>query len=667
MKNAALKLAAVLAVALALPFAACSGDDDKPDPGPIAVTDVTLDPATMELAVGGPGKSLTATVLPTNATDKSVTWKSEPTGIVNIAGAGATVTVNPATAGTTKITVATTDGNKTAECTVTVAPQVVVTSVTLAPTTLSLTLGGTNGVLTAAIEPANATNKNLTWSSLPTGVVNIAGTGATVTVSPAAAGTTTITVTTADNNKTAECAVTVIDPNATIPVTDVTLSQTTMSLAPGATGGLAATIEPSGATDQRVTWSSDSEAVATVTGNVGNAMAATVTAVAAGSATITVTTTDGNKTAICAVTVRQQPPKAFRATFAAGGEHTLAIKSDGALWAWGDNLYGQVGDGTTIQRNYPVPVDQTTDWVAVSCGWSHSVALKGDGGVWTWGWNYWGHLGHGDETDRRTPTRVGTDTDWAAVSAGHYYTAALKVDGSLWVWGRNTYGQLGLGDEDTRHVPVQMGTDYDWAAVSCNADTTVAIKVDGSLWAWGWNWYGEVGDGSFAQQNSPVPVGTDTDWAATTSGSNGHMLATKGNGDVWGWGYNWWGALGDGSADRYRGTPALVSADGDWESVSAGFEHSIIVKGDGSLWTCGSNAYGALGDGSDAGERRSPVKVGDDNDWAAADGHRHTVAGKTDGSVWTWGNNSYGALGDGTTAHRNYPLQVATGFRVPVN
>jgi uncharacterized protein YjdB len=305
MKNLTLKLAAAFAAALALSLAACSGDDE-PSQDSVAVTGVSLSPTTMELTVGSPGKALTAEVQPAGATDKGVTWGSSPGGVVDIVGTGLAVTVNPLTVGVTTITVITKDKGETATCHVNVAAPVAVTSVTLAPTTLSLTLGGAGQSLTATVAPADATDKSVTWKSEPNGVVNIAGTGATVTVSPAAAGTAAITVTTADNNKTATCAVTVIDPSAAIDVTGVALSQATMSLiVGGANGALTATIEPADATNKNVTWASSNNAAATV---AESGLTATVIALAAGTSNITVTTQDGSWTATCAVTVSAGSP-----------------------------------------------------------------------------------------------------------------------------------------------------------------------------------------------------------------------------------------------------------------------------------------------------------------------------------------------------------------------
>jgi alpha-tubulin suppressor-like RCC1 family protein len=193
-----------------------------------------------------------------------------------------------------------------------------------------------------------------------------------------------------------------------------------------------------------------------------------------------------------------------------------------------------------------------TDWAAAQCGQWYTVALTTDGSLWAWGYNSYGQLGLGDRDHRYTPSRVGTDTDWDAVRAGDDHTVALKDDGSLWAWGRNYDGQLGIGDTDSRSTPVQVGADADWAAVEAGRYHTVAVRTDGSLWAWGRNHYGQLGLGDMDERSTPVQVGTDTDWAAVETGYY-HTMALKTDGSLWAWGDNWFGQLGDGSAweDRF--------------------------------------------------------------------------------------------------------------------
>jgi uncharacterized protein YjdB len=264
----------------------------------VPVAGVSLDKTSITLVVGN-ADTLTPIFQPANASNQAVSWSSSNTAVASVQG-GVVRAVAP---GVATITVTTHDGGRVATCAVTVMSEdnsVHVTGVTLSQATMSLQTGG-SGMLVAAVQPSNATNKNVTWSSSNPGVAGISGSGAAVTINANAAGAATITVTTSDGGKTAQCSVTVVSQN--IPVTGVSLSQTTMSLQTGGAGGLTATIQPGNATNQAVTWTSSNNAVATV-GGVG--LGTTVAAVGAGTATITVTandTTNGTKTATCAVTV----------------------------------------------------------------------------------------------------------------------------------------------------------------------------------------------------------------------------------------------------------------------------------------------------------------------------------------------------------------------------
>jgi len=251
--------------------------------GSIPVTGVILGPSTStSISIGGT-ILLTATVQPTNATNKNITWVSSNASIATVSNG----TVTGVAAGTATIIVATQDANKTATCVVNVV--VPVTGVSLNKRTTSISVNGGTETLTATIAPANATNKNVTWSTSDASI----GTVSNGTVTGVAAGTATITATTQDGSKTDTCVVTV----AKIPVTSVSLSKTSATVSVGGTDTLTATVAPANATDKDVTWFSSNDTIATVSSG------GLVTGVAAGTATIIVLTKDGGKTATCAVTV----------------------------------------------------------------------------------------------------------------------------------------------------------------------------------------------------------------------------------------------------------------------------------------------------------------------------------------------------------------------------
>jgi alpha-tubulin suppressor-like RCC1 family protein len=333
---------------------------------------------------------------------------------------------------------------------------------------------------------------------------------------------------------------------------------------------------------------------------------------------------------------------------AGGGYHSLAIKADGTVWACGDNMGGQLGDGTTTNRAQPVQVVGLSGGVAVAGGQFHSLALKGDGTVWTWGDNGYGQLGDGTTTSRSTAAQVPVLSGVIAVAAGSFHTLALRSDGTVWAWGRNNGGQIGNGTSGSSSVclsPVQVSGLSEVTAIACGAIHGLALQSDGRLWAWGGNQSGQLGDGTEVGRNVPVPVAGIAD-VVKVAGGNSHSLAITSDGTVWAWGQNAYGQLGDTTALE-RHDPVQVSGLSGVAAVTAGEHCSLAVKSDGTLWAWGYNAHGQLGDGTTT-NRFAPVPVSDfAGVTAVAAGSLHSLAVRSDGSVWAWGYNEYGQLGDG--------------------
>ncbi len=224
----------------------------------------------------------------------------------------------------------------------------------------------------------------------------------------------------------------------------------------------------------------------------------------------------------------------------AGGEfHSLALKRDGSLWAWGVNVSGQLGLSHRLGGELtltPTCVGVANDWAAVAGGEDSSLALKKNGSLWAWGDNVAGHLGLGNAAAViDSPTRVGTATDWAVIACGGQNSLALKKDGSLWAWGMNDDGQLGLGDTKERNSPTRIGTASDWAGVAGGGTHSLALKRDGSLWAWGNNYSGQLGLGNTTWERSPTRVGSANDWSAIAAAAD-WSLALKTDGSLWAWG-----------------------------------------------------------------------------------------------------------------------------------
>ena len=217
-----------------------------------------------------------------------------------------------------------------------------------------------------------------------------------------------------------------------------------------------------------------------------------------------------------------------------------------------------MGDGTYTDNSSPVQISNFTNVTAIACGGSHSLALKSDGTLWVWGHNDYGQLGNGTTTDSNSPVQVSSLSDVSAVAGGAYHSIALKSDGTVWAWGSNWNGQLGDGSNTYSQTPVQVSSLSYISAIESGSSHNLVLKSDGSVWAWGLNWYGQLGNGSTTDSNTPVQVRSINDVTAITGGMY-HNLAVKSDGKVWAWGDNAYSELGEGAFTAwYRTTPVQV-------------------------------------------------------------------------------------------------------------
>lgn len=334
-------------------------------------------------------------------------------------------------------------------------------------------------------------------------------------------------------------------------------------------------------------------------------------------------------------------------SISAGYQSTLAIKSDGTLWAWGDNDFGQLGTGNFVAKNSPTQVGTDTNWKEVSCGENHAVAIKTDGTLWAWGDNFGGQLGEGGLLNMsNVPIQVGSDTDWQTISAGSYHTMALKSNGTLWGWGWNFAAQVGDGTTVDVLFPTQIAVGSTFKSIGTGAYFSHAIKTDGTLWGWGDNSFGQMGDGTNNFYLSPTQIGADANWKSIDGGDT-YSLAIKTNGTLWSWGANFEGNLGDGTLlDRWF--PLQIGTDTNWKSVSTKFYHVSALKTNGTLWSWGFNAFGQLGDGTII-QKSIPIQIGTANNWKLASaGVYHSIALDNDGTVFASGDDQFLQLVNGS-------------------
>ncbi|MGH7493184.1 MAG: T9SS type A sorting domain-containing protein [bacterium] len=246
----------------------------------------------------------------------------------------------------------------------------------------------------------------------------------------------------------------------------------------------------------------------------------------------------------------------------AGGWFSVALKTDGTVWAWGHNASGQVGEGG-IDTSFPAPVQTSTinKIIDVTTGFQHAIALNSDGTVWTWGDNTYGQLGDGSTTDRYTPVQISGLANIIAIAGGKEYSLAVKSDGTIWAWGRNHVGQLGDNSTTDRINPVQVSGLTNAVAVAAGHYASYAVKSDGSIWAWGYNAYGQLGDGTSSNRLTAVQATGVSGVFQVLSGYE-HSLIAKDTWDVFATGGNSWGQLGDGSTSNrttYTATVGLKS------------------------------------------------------------------------------------------------------------
>jgi alpha-tubulin suppressor-like RCC1 family protein len=312
--------------------------------------------------------------------------------------------------------------------------------------------------------------------------------------------------------------------------------------------------------------------------------------------------------------------------------HNLFIKDDGTLWASGSNYFGQLGDGSRIDREEPVMI--MGDVTSMSAGSSHTLILKNDGTLWGCGDDSLGQLGDGVMPPHTYPVLIATGVKDMAAGSG--FSLFLKTDQSVWACGDNSYGQLGDGSMDNRDLPVKVMEGVQ--DVAAGESHSVFCKTDGTVLTCGSNEFGQLGIDSALVRHALVPQPI-TGGAESVRAGFKYTLVLKSDRTMWGCGYNEYGQLGDTSMEnRY----ALVKASSDVRSVVAGAGFSMTVKNSGDLWVCGWNYYGNWGNGSWE-DRYMPSMVTSDVKSAAA-GLYYGLVLKNDGSVWTYGISEKGAV-----------------------
>ncbi|GAB2721942.1 hypothetical protein GCM10027038_20660 [Arthrobacter bambusae] len=402
----------------------------------------------------------------------------------------------------------------------------------------------------------------------------------------------------------------------------------------------------------------------------------TGTPTAVGITSFTATTMDSRgATAAATFNLGTQPARPLGLTgvksIASSGTTAYAIKSDGTVWAWGNNDHGQLGNGTTANSNIPVEVTGLTGATAITAKDSIAYALLQDGTIRAWGWNLNGQLGDGTTTDSSIPVRVGGITGATAITTTgdgiHGFTAyALLQDGTVRAWGYNGNGELGNGTATNSSVPVQVTGLAGTAAVRTNEHTAYALLQDGTVRAWGNSLFGQLGNGTagpYVSSRTPVPV-TGITGATAITANHYNAYALLQDGTVRAWGYNGSGELGNGStygSTPYSSTPVQVTGLTATTAITASDDTAYALLQDGTVRAWGWNNEGQLGNGTTTMFSTTPVPVTGITGATAVTADHYTHAAYAllrDGTVRAWGTNNGGQLGNGTTTTTSVPVQV---------
>ena len=338
-----------------------------------------------------------------------------------------------------------------------------------------------------------------------------------------------------------------------------------------------------------------------------------------------------------------------------------AIKTDGTLWTWGQNTVGQLGDGTIVSKTSPVSVIGGGTWKDIAVGQQYMAAIKTDGTLWSWGNNNSGQLGTGDTVNYSSPMSIASGGTWTSVAAGLTTSVGVQSNGTLWLWGADYFIANSYFPRSSPIAVMPAGTD--WVQVGGAGTTFHAVKTNGTLWSLGSNYYGQLGIGTSTNfvTSGTAYIVTGTNWSTTTNFSSGRytQVAVRTDGTLWTWGDNTNGQLG--TPELYNlGSPALVTTSTQWSQISAGGNVSAGIKTDGTLWTWGYNGYGSLGTG-DNSNYSSPVTTFGGGFWQSTSaGGNHMGGIKTDGTLWMWGYDYYGQLGDNSATYTSSTSPVTT-------
>lgn len=386
-------------------------------------------------------------------------------------------------------------------------------------------------------------------------------------------------------------------------------------------------------------------------------------------ASATPTPNEGPSSGGTQVTLPTPPSSIAFTSIAAGAAQSFGFGDNGIVYAWGNNETGQLGNGTTSNALSPTPMEVPAgiSFTQIAAGYLHSLALDSNGELYAWGNNSSGELGNGSTDQSVVPTRVETPSGvtFTQAAAGLFTSLALSTDGTIYAWGANDSGQLGNGTTDSSLVPTPIAAPngVTFTSLASGFSHSLALGNDGILYAWGSNIYGQLGDETTVNALVPVPVKAPAGVSfVKLQASNFSSLAMGNDGTLYGWGNNSSGQLGNGSSIPSSHVPSAVDTPAGvaFTDFSIGGTQSLALADNGTFYAWGDNSRGQLGNNSNTPSLVPiPIDLPTGMDFTQIKaGLVHSLALSPNGAIYSWGFNIFGQLGNGTTSDSSVPTPV---------
>lgn len=368
----------------------------------------------------------------------------------------------------------------------------------------------------------------------------------------------------------------------------------------------------------------------------------------------------------CSLTPLPEVSLEVQPQIAVNGFHSVFVDNAGTVWTWGDNRFGQLGNGQldnniATSNSTPVQLSGLPAIASVAIGGSHTLALTTDGQVWAWGHNADNTLGvTTDDTIQTTPVLIAGLDHITAIAAGDGHGLALRSDGAVWTWGINTDGQTGLPQTGNHPFPEEITVVTDVIAIAAGDAHSLLLRADGTVWATGLNNFGQLGDGTTESRSEFAEV-TNLEHIVAIDAGETYSLALDAYGDIWGFGNATLGQLGPNNSEAITSPQRImVSTSGQpYRAISAGGSHVMALDDAGLVWSWGYNGFGQLGyETNDLISAQPQLIPLQDTISGISAGDNHSAVFSTKGNIWIWGDNQFGQLGDGTFEARFAPQLV---------